>query len=495
MKTHLVFLCSTYADLVQERQAIINGILRLRLQHDSMEYFGARPDSPIEASLSEVRRSDIVVVVVGHLYGTIEPKLGISFSEAEYQEAARLRKPFLVYLRSDDVGVLPKFVETNPEKKQLLENFKRTLQNQHLCATFRDPEDLAVQVTADLSREIRKLDTLAETTLDVLRRGVDYWNAWRVEHRESRPNLSGANLSGQDLQFADFYNTDLSLADLRGANLLRANLNAAYISGANLLRANLGDADLRGANLSGANLSDVNLLGADLRAANLSDADVSGAGLGGTTFADTDLSGTKGLERCRHQAPSSIGIDTFYRSAGKIPESFLRGCGVPEVFITYARSLVGQPIEFYSCFISYSSRDQAFAERLHADMLAKGLRCWLRPEDLKIGDRFQERIEESIRVFDKVMIVLSEASVESRWVEREVNAAREREYREKHTILFPIRIDDAIVNAPQPWAADIRRARHIGDFRQWKDHDSYEKAFERLLRDLKATERASEQPG
>ncbi len=234
---------------------------------------------------------------------------------------------------------------------------------------------------------------------------------------------------------------------------------------------------------------------ANLRVTDLSGADVTGALLAYSFFANTDLSGTKGLEHCKHFGPSTIGIDTFYRSQGEIPESFLRGCGVPEVFINYARSLVGQPIEFYSCFISYSSHDQAFAERLHADMRAKELRCWFAPEDLKIGDRFHERIEESIRVFDKVMIVLSEASVESRWVEREVNAARERENRENRTILFPIRIDDAVMNAPQPWAADIRRTRHIGDFTQWKDHDSYEKAFERLLRDLKATERASEQPG
>jgi len=54
-----------------------------------------------------------------------------------------------------------------------------------------------------------------------------------------------------------------------------------------------------------------------------------------------------------------------------------------------------------------------------ADLRAKNLRCWFAPEDLKIGDRFQERIEDSIRVFDKVMIVLSEDSVKSRWVERE----------------------------------------------------------------------------
>jgi hypothetical protein len=36
------------------------------------------------------------------------------------------------------------------------------------------------------------------------------------------------------------------------------------------------------------------------------------------------------------------------------------------------------------------------------------------------------------------MIVLSHASMKSRWVEREVNAAREREDRENRTVLFPI---------------------------------------------------------
>ena len=88
------------------------------------------------------------------------------------------------------------------------------------------------------------------------------------------------------------------------------------------------------------------------------------------------------------------------------------------------------------------------------------------------------------------MIVLSEASVQSPWVEREVNAAREREDRENRTVLFPIRIDDTIMDAPQPWAADIRRTRHIGDFSRWKDHDAYTTALDRLIRDLKASEKA-----
>lgn len=281
---------------------------------------------------------------------------------------------------------------------------------------------------------------------------------------------------------------DLRGADLSGwGNLCNVDLNRADLSGATLGGIDLGGATLNWANLREAKLIMVNLTGAALYEVNLSDARIMRV-----VFADTNLTGAKGLETCIHVGPSSVGIDTVFKSGGTIPESFLRGCGVPEQFITYARSLVGQPIEFYSCFISHSRHDQSFVERLHSDLCAKGLRCWYAPEDLKIGDRFQEQIEESIRRYDKVMVVLSAASVQSRWVEREVNAAREREDRENRVVLFPIRIDDVVMNASQAWAADVRRSRHIGDFREWKDHDSYQRAFERLMRDLKTVDCGSE---
>jgi hypothetical protein len=163
----------------------------------------------------------------------------------------------------------------------------------------------------------------------------------------------------------------------------------------------------------------------------------------------------------------------------------LRGCGVPDQFIAYIGSLIGQPIQFYSCFISYSSTNQDFAERLHNDLQAKGVRCWFAPEDLKIGDKFRTRIDEAIRYHDKLLLVLSEHSVNSKWVEKEVETAFDKETPD-HTVLFPIRLDDAVMQTDRAWAADIRRTRHIGDFASRKDHDAYQMAFERLLRDLKA---------
>jgi hypothetical protein len=71
-------------------------------------------------------------------------------------------------------------------------------------------------------------------------------------------------------------------------------------------------------------------------------------------------------------------------------------------------------------------------------------------------------------------------------VEKEVETAFEEEAKRNQTVLFPVRLDAIVMEANQAWAADIRRTRHIGDFSRWKDHDAYQQAFERLLRDLKA---------
>ncbi len=296
-------------------------------------------------------------------------------------------------------------------------------------------------------------------------------------------NLSYTDPTGADLRKANLTGANLIEADLTGANLRGANLRGAYLIEADLRETDLFEADLKGANLRGANLSEVNL-----SEVNLSEVNLSEAHLWNTIFADVDLREVKRLETVKHRGPSTIGLDTIYRSQGKIPEVFLRGCGVPDNFIEYMHSLTGSAIEFYSCFISYSSKDEDFAQRLHADLQQKGVRCWFAPEDMKIGDKIRQTITDSIRVHDKLLLILSDNSVESEWVEDEVEDALEQEKKRngKPNVLFPVRIDDTVMNTNHAFAAKIRRTRHIGDFTNWKNHDSYQKGFDRLLRDLKA---------
>lgn len=336
-----------------------------------------------------------------------------------------------------------------------------------------------------------------------LKGGVQRWNEWRSRHCEIRPDLSGTNLKKANLREAR-----LGDVDLRDADLSEAHLNDADLSYADLSDADLWSTDLRCAHLSGAHLSGVHLNGADLRGANLWRADLrhadlsnanliratferanwTGATIGWTICGEMDFRSVIGLETVKHRGPSTIGLDTIYYSHGQIPESFLRKAGVPETFITNMRALVDSmsPIEFYSCFISYSHQNEDFAKRLYADLQREGVCCWFAPKDLKIGDHYHQRIDEAIRLYDKLILVLSDTAVRSAWVEREVVAAREKEDRQEQEVLFPLRLDDAVMNTSQAWAADVRRRWHIGDFTLWKDHDSYQQAFDQLLQDLKA---------
>jgi hypothetical protein len=201
----------------------------------------------------------------------------------------------------------------------------------------------------------------------------------------------------------------------------------------------------------------------------------------------TTFSTIRELNTIQHRGPSTIGIDTLYRSQGNIPEVFLRGAGVPEEFIIYIKSVVGRPFEYYSCSISSSSQDNEFAQRLYNDLQAIGIRCWFAPADLRIGDEFLARIDEAIKLRDKLLVVLSRASIQSQWVKKEVEIALEEEHRRKANVLFPIRLDDAVMETDQGWLVDLRRTRQIADFRGWKEHSSYQQAFSRLYRDLAAT--------
>jgi hypothetical protein len=89
------------------------------------------------------------------------------------------------------------------------------------------------------------------------------------------------------------------------------------------------------------------------------------------------------------------------------------------------------------------------------------------------------------------LVILSEASIGSDWVEDEVNKADAEERDRKTIVLFPVRIDDVVLTTPEPWASKLRDERNIGDFRPWKSPARYSKSLERLLRDLKATTSSS----
>jgi uncharacterized protein YjbI with pentapeptide repeats len=349
-------------------------------------------------------------------------------------------------------------------------------------------------------RQVRLDDALLEGA------NLSRSNLSRAELSESNLNLtdlSGANLSGAVLRSAALNRARMRGAILTRADLWDANLRAADLTGADLVGANLGDADLKGANLSGADLSGTILRRANLNGVNLSDANLDGADLGGTLigrtlFCNNNLSSVKGLETVRPTGPSTVGVDTLYKSGDSIPSEFLVACNLPEVFITYIPSLLEgtQALRFYSCFISYSNEDEAFARQLYSSLRRERLQVWFAPEDMKRGQKIYEQIDRAIQVHDRLLFILSEHSLTSKWVETEIRRARKAEREGGRRKLFPILI--AGYEALRDWVcidsvtgedlAEEVRQYFIPDFSNWREQDSFKTEFAKLLRDLRAVE-------
>jgi Pentapeptide repeats (8 copies)/TIR domain len=338
--------------------------------------------------------------------------------------------------------------------------------------------------------------------LEVLAQDVLKWNSWRREcrreHADIEPDFSGADLSG----------VNLSGADLEGADFSEANLSGAILLGTRLVGANLFRAHLSGAHFSGANIDRANF---------------SEARVGRTIFADVDLSSAEGLDAVEHLAPSSIGIDTICRSEGMIPEVFLCGCGVPEPYITFHKSLVDNtfnriaPLPFIepnsSLFITYSHEDRPFARRLHDHLQARGIRCWLDEKPaLPDGDIYEkvdrkmylwdnkevfpqkdQKIQNwKIRLYDKMLLCASKHSLTSWWADSELEAAFVKEWvltrkaAPIKTALLLLNLDGFLHG--EDWQSDKKEqvlSRLVADFTGWEnDKAKFVENFELVVKVL-----------
>lgn len=140
-----VFVSSTRLDLEREREAVRDAVLRMKqTQFVGMEYFGSRDETARGASLEEVERSLVYVGIFGGRYGS-------GITEDEYRRARERGLSCFIYFKADSAGDAGAGAEEN-EQDARLEALKGELMREHVVCTFKNPDDLAARVTADLHR-------------------------------------------------------------------------------------------------------------------------------------------------------------------------------------------------------------------------------------------------------------------------------------------------------------------------------------------------------
>lgn len=348
-------------------------------------------------------------------------------------------------------------------------------------------------------------------------------------HHFHHRNLRRRNFNGLDLRGAVFTGSDLSAADFTSANCEDAHfehcvLDSAVFGAANLCGAKFLASDLYGLDFNGADLSNSKFVrvlgkGIDAQVANFEGAefvfssfvdcsfmnsrfshasfmqiafakclfrraDLAEAFMWDVTFGRCVLSSAKGLDKIGNIRDVSIDPVTLMMGDKSFPRSFLLGAGVPPLLVDYLPSLTNAPIDFESCFISYSTSDIEFCRMLRRELLDLGVNAWIFDEDAQWGKPMWGEIDQSIRIHDRVVVVCSESSLKSGPVLREIERALRREDAEGKDVLFPIRLDDYIFKGWQHPRKDDVLSKTVGDFSGWRDHAKMRMAMIRFAQSL-----------
>jgi curved DNA-binding protein CbpA len=88
-------------------------------------------------------------------------------------------------------------------------------------------------------------------------------------------------------------------------------------------------------------------------------------------------------------------------------------------------------------FISHSSCNRERASALRTELAAHGISCWMAPDDISIGQTWEDAITEAISTASVFVILWSRYSQSSLQVKRELSLAASQE-----KLIIPLRLDD-----------------------------------------------------
>lgn len=152
-KMYQVFVSSTYEDLKDERNKVLQALLRINCIPIGMEYFNAADEDQFTVIKDLILSCDYYVLILGGKYGSIEEKSQKSYTQLEYEFAKSQNIPTIAFFPKNLLAFTGDKLEQDIDKKKKLEEFANIVKSQ-LCMSYTNADNLALNVISSLSKLI-----------------------------------------------------------------------------------------------------------------------------------------------------------------------------------------------------------------------------------------------------------------------------------------------------------------------------------------------------
>lgn len=153
-RRYQVFVSSTFDDLQEERQKVLQAVLEMKAFPAGMELFPSADDEQWAFIQREIESSDYYIVITAGKYGSLAED-GRSFTEKEYEYALSLKKYVMSFLRHDLLGLEGRHLEQEPDRRQKLAAFHEKVKRSKLVKFYNSPEELKSLVMQALVHAFR----------------------------------------------------------------------------------------------------------------------------------------------------------------------------------------------------------------------------------------------------------------------------------------------------------------------------------------------------
>lgn len=183
-KRFQVFISSTFRDLVNERQAVLKGVLELDHMPAGMELFPAADDSAWQLIKDVIDASDYYVLIIGGRYGSLDDT-GIAYTEKEYDYAVLCKKAVIPLLHENPDNLPRDKTETDIVAWEKLQSFRKKVENNHTCVYWNSPDDLKAKLIVGLTSTLKRSPAIGWVRADKIPSGASIADALALRERVS----------------------------------------------------------------------------------------------------------------------------------------------------------------------------------------------------------------------------------------------------------------------------------------------------------------------